>query len=369
MPRSRIERDSVRRSGSGGGAGGTPTWGSIIGPGPVCYTVLTPAVIVADQDDYNPADLATAIIVRLETSVVAGIDITGIVPPDATKPCILILENVGSTNAINLINQDAGSAAGNRFEIPERIRLNAFEAQPIKYDPDNLRWHIYNGAIPDQAISNERLRDSSSRSVIGRSAVSSGTPADIIAGSDGDVLQRAAGVLVFAPSPASAGIAPVNFYAGQGMIDSSGSDWPTSVVAPAAPDAVKNFMVSRELVDDAVTGFGLQFDVPTGTTQVKVRIMSRGTGTTGPWVPILRASSMGDNAAPDAFSAEEPMTALSMPADTDWQYDEQTLLYTAIGNLTAGERGAMQLTRDKAGQAGDTLATSVFIYHVQLVFS
>ena len=52
--------------------------------------------------------------------------------------------------------------------------------------------------LADNSITNAKLRDSAGTSVIGRSAGSTGDPADIVATADGQILTRAAGVLVFA---------------------------------------------------------------------------------------------------------------------------------------------------------------------------
>jgi hypothetical protein len=60
---------------------------------------------------------------------------------------------------------------------------------------------VYLVFVKSNGIGNTQLRDSAARSVIGRSAATAGDPADIAAGADGDVLQRAGGILVFAPSP------------------------------------------------------------------------------------------------------------------------------------------------------------------------
>lgn len=160
-----------------------------------------------------------------------------------------------------------------------------------------------------------------------------------------------------------------DYFAGQGMIDTIASAWPTSVSAPNAPDAISNAMDSRGLIHTAVTGYGMQFDIPAGVANCKIRQMTRGTGTGGNRVSIIRARAMGDNSAADAFAAAVNLNAFVMPATTAWQYDEQTLTLAAIGSLTAGERGQMQLTRDQVGTVLDTLATTVFDYHTQLIFS
>ena len=46
------------------------------------------------------------------------------------------------------------------------------------------------GSLPDGSVTNAKLRDSTGLSVIGRTANSTGDPADIIAASDGEVLRR-----------------------------------------------------------------------------------------------------------------------------------------------------------------------------------
>lgn len=56
---------------------------------------------------------------------------------------------------------------------------------------------ITSAKIADNAVTNAKLRDSSALSVIGRSANSSGDPADIAAGSDGQVLRRSGTTLGF----------------------------------------------------------------------------------------------------------------------------------------------------------------------------
>ncbi len=63
---------------------------------------------------------------------------------------------------------------------------------------DGLCW-IGNasGAIADGSITDDMLRDSAALSVIGRSANTAGTPADIVAGTDGYVLRRSGTTLGF----------------------------------------------------------------------------------------------------------------------------------------------------------------------------
>jgi hypothetical protein len=53
------------------------------------------------------------------------------------------------------------------------------------------------GVVADNSITNVKLRDSAGLSVIGRSANTTGDPADIVAGTDGEVLRRSGSTLGF----------------------------------------------------------------------------------------------------------------------------------------------------------------------------
>jgi hypothetical protein len=64
------------------------------------------------------------------------------------------------------------------------------------------KLNLADGSIPgtkiaDEAITNAKLRDSAGLSIIGRSANSTGQPADIVAGADGRFLRRSSSVLGF----------------------------------------------------------------------------------------------------------------------------------------------------------------------------
>ena len=56
---------------------------------------------------------------------------------------------------------------------------------------------VATAGIADNAVTDTKLRDSAATSVIGRSAGSSGDPADIAAGTNGNILRRAAGIIGF----------------------------------------------------------------------------------------------------------------------------------------------------------------------------
>jgi len=92
----------------------------------------------------NQDDLAlssTATFFRLETSVGGGIDITGIA--GGTDGRQIILANVGS-NDITLKNQDAGSTAANRFQLPgaSDVTLGQDAIVTLVYDGTSGFWRF-----------------------------------------------------------------------------------------------------------------------------------------------------------------------------------------------------------------------------------
>lgn len=100
------------------------------------------------------------------------------------------------------------SALAHVVDTTEALAVN----QNVKATIAQLRTAIINAnavgssALADDAVIDTKLRNSAATSVIGRSANSAGNPADIAAGSDGQVLRRASGALGFG-TVAEAGIA------------------------------------------------------------------------------------------------------------------------------------------------------------------
>lgn len=79
---------------------------------------------------------------------------------------------------------------------------------------DSTWGFVPTGAIADNAITNAKLRDSAALSVIGRSANSTGDPADIAAASDGQVLRRSSTTIGFGQAKASAIDVDVSTWSG-----------------------------------------------------------------------------------------------------------------------------------------------------------
>lgn len=105
-------------------------------------TVISPAQLTANTDDWNPTGLATAHVIRADTD--ASRNLTGIVAPSIAR--WVILANVGANNLV--LKHDATSTAANRFLCPGStdLTLSANTAVFLEYDLTSSRWRVVGGA-------------------------------------------------------------------------------------------------------------------------------------------------------------------------------------------------------------------------------
>lgn len=101
---------------------------------------MSPAPITADQNDYNPAGLAGASVLRL--TVDAPRNITGL--SGGGEGRILALVNVGA-QPITLNSEHAGSAAGNRFGFAADVAIAAKQSAVMWFDATDSRWRLLAG--------------------------------------------------------------------------------------------------------------------------------------------------------------------------------------------------------------------------------
>lgn len=99
--------------------------------------VASPAAFAATQNNWNPAGLSAASVVRMEST--GAQSITGIVAPGSGA--ILTLINIGAST-ITLEQEDASSSAANRFSLPGGVDLAiaAGHAVTLWYDSTSSRW-------------------------------------------------------------------------------------------------------------------------------------------------------------------------------------------------------------------------------------
>jgi len=97
--------------------------------------VLTPATIVADQNNYAPAGYSVATQFRLASD--AARTITGLVGGWANRR--IVINNVGVNNII-IADDSASSTAANRFALTAAITLVADDSASFVYDATSSRW-------------------------------------------------------------------------------------------------------------------------------------------------------------------------------------------------------------------------------------
>ena len=96
---------------------------------------ISPTQITADQNDYNPAGLANAAVLRLSTD--ATRNITGLSGGGDGR--VMLIANVGSNNIV-LKDASASSSAANRFAFGADLAIAANRAVLLLYDATSSRW-------------------------------------------------------------------------------------------------------------------------------------------------------------------------------------------------------------------------------------
>lgn len=99
-------------------------------------TVLSPAQITADQNDYSPTGIDTASSLRLDTD--ASRTLTGLQTPNLIGR-VLPIVNVGANNLV-LANESGSSTAAYRFAIGANITVTPGGGVVLLYDSTSGRW-------------------------------------------------------------------------------------------------------------------------------------------------------------------------------------------------------------------------------------
>lgn len=110
---------------------------------------LAPAQITASTNDYSPAGLKHAGI--LFVNVDAAHDLTGLAPTttgDTTDGREIEIYNTGATFALTLRNQNASSAAANRFDLGGNdIVLAPSTTVTLRYSNAETRWQLVSSTV------------------------------------------------------------------------------------------------------------------------------------------------------------------------------------------------------------------------------
>lgn len=121
---------------------------------------LTPTLIGANQNDYNPSGLSTAALLRISSS--GAFSITGIAGGAMGR--VLVLHNIGANN-ITLTHADAGSTAANRFLLPGSANLviTPDKCVTVQYDSTTGRWRAISPFDPYGSTVNTVCQGNDSR--------------------------------------------------------------------------------------------------------------------------------------------------------------------------------------------------------------
>lgn len=97
--------------------------------------VISPSQITSNQNDYNPAGIASASIVNLSSD--ASRSVSGLA--GGAEGRVVGLLNTG-TQPIALLNESASSTAANRFALSGDVAIAAKQAALLRYDGAASRW-------------------------------------------------------------------------------------------------------------------------------------------------------------------------------------------------------------------------------------
>lgn len=100
-------------------------------------SAISPAQITGNQNDYNPANLADATILRLSSD--ASRNITGL--QGGADGRILAIHNIGAQNIV-LTDEDAASSAANRFALRVDATIRPDNLAILIYDNTSQRWRM-----------------------------------------------------------------------------------------------------------------------------------------------------------------------------------------------------------------------------------
>lgn len=96
---------------------------------------ITPTALAANTNDWAPANLATAAVIRMSAS--AAYNLTGLT--GGADGRIITLINIG-INTITLMDASTSSTAANRFALNADLPLAAGHAIVIQYDSSSTVW-------------------------------------------------------------------------------------------------------------------------------------------------------------------------------------------------------------------------------------
>jgi hypothetical protein len=102
-------------------------------------SVISPASLSTNQNNWSPAGLSTANVIRFSCS--PTVNITGLAAP-ATDGQVIVFDNVGTINC-TLTANDANSTAANRFLFDKPLVVRPSRTLTVKYDLTSAGWVLW----------------------------------------------------------------------------------------------------------------------------------------------------------------------------------------------------------------------------------
>lgn len=323
---------------------------------------------------------------------------------------------ITAAGAVTCSADEVGAGGGDAITVnttavvdPDFIDTATIDVVPDTVaTPDTVAWNVI-----DDSISNAKLRNSAATSVIGRSAGTTGDPADIAASLDGQVLRRASGTLGFgavdlADADAVTGLLPdANIAAtltrdsewpgatatltnktldveGTGNVVTTVSKvwleaagcqnttasllWDTPTTNPAVAACVTGTNTQKGVADFAdAANLSMQRTLLlpsdfTGAIDAKFKWFT--TATTGDVVWQLATICVADGETDDpAFNTASTVTDTAK--GTANQTNDASIASVTITGCAAGELLHLKLSRDSA-HASDTLAATARLIGLEL---
>lgn len=128
------------------------------------------------------------------------------------------------------------------------------------------------------------------------------------------------------------------------------ADWAVNSLAPAAADSLNSGISVRRFDDTIEEGVGFIFTPPANAQRIKFSFKGRAQTAPGAAATVLLRlyrRTIGDNVAVGAWSSAFAFAAISIPTNTNFQYDEEFVTLATLG-IAAGTLVQFELTRDPA---------------------
>jgi len=146
------------------------------------------------------------------------------------------------------------------------------------------------------------------------------------------------------------------------------ADWAVNSLAPNTSHASNSGIIVRAFDATTEEGVGISIDMPPTANNIKFKWVSCGATTAGgDVVPKIYTRYLRSEAAISSWSAGTSGNILTMPASTNFVYDEETFTTTTLG-ISAGDIAFFEITRD-ASNGSDTLAVDWHLLKVILEIS